>query len=123
MAAFVIVQHLAPQHPSLMGELLARLTRMPVVVAEDGMRVEINRVHVIPHNASLTITGGSLSVKTPIDPHRTPIDGFFRSLAEDQGANAVCVVLSGTGTDGSLGLEAIKEHGGMAIAQAPEDAR
>lgn len=122
-AAFVVVQHLAPEHPSILPELLAKHTKMPVRVAEDGAAIEVDSVHVIPPNATLGIKGGVLSVRTPIEPRRNPIDGFFRSLAEDQGENAVCIVLSGTGTDGSLGLEAVKEHGGMAMAQSPETAR
>ncbi len=122
-AAFVVVQHLAPEHPSILPELLAKRTKMPVRVAEDGVAIEVDSVHVIPPNATLGITGGVLSVKSPIEPRRNPIDGFFRSLAEDQGENAICIVLSGSGTDGSLGLEAIKEHGGMAMAQSPETAR
>ena len=121
--AFVVVQHLSPEHPTVMPELLARRTRMPVDLAVDGTRVEANHVYVIPPNASLTIRGGLLAVRTPMDPNHMRIDGFFRSLAQDQGPNAICVVLSGTGADGSLGVRAIKERGGMAMAQDVESAK
>lgn len=117
--AFVLVQHLAPNYPSLLPELVAKYTHMPV-------RLEPGHVYVIPPAATLTIAGGVLRVTSPPAEslgHRTPIDTFFRSLAEDQGENAVCIILSGTGTDGTLGLKAIKEYGGMAMAQTPESAR
>ena len=81
---------------------------------------------MIPPDATLTITGGVLGVQSPPgEPrgHRTPIDHFFRSLAEDQGEFAVCIMLSGTGTDGTLGLQAVKEYGGMALAQTPASAQ
>ena len=121
--AFVVVQHLAPDHPSIMPELLGRRTKMPVQLAEDRARVARDSVYVIPPNSSLAIHGGVLSVKSPLDRRCPPIDTFFRSLAEDQGPNAIGIVLSGTGADGSLGVRAIKEHGGMAIAQDAETAR
>ncbi len=121
--AFVVVQHLAPDHPSIMPELLGRRTKLPVQLATDGTRVEANNVYVIPPNAALSIHDGVLSVKAPLDRRRPPIDAFFRSLAEDRGPNAIGVVLSGTGADGSLGVRAIKEHGGMAIAQDAETAK
>ena len=121
--AFVVVQHLAPERPTIMPELLARRTKLPVQLAEDGTRIAANNVYVIPPNASLAVRSGVLHVKTPQDPRRTPIDAFFRSLADDQGPNAICIVLSGTGADGTLGVKAIKEHGGMAMAQDMESAR
>jgi two-component system, chemotaxis family, CheB/CheR fusion protein len=121
--AFVLVQHLDPHHKSLLVELLSNHTGMPVVQAEDGMRVVADRVFVIPPNAVLTIRAGMLHVATPAPPreHRKPIDLFFASLAEDQEEKAVSIILSGSGSDGSLGLRAIKEHGGFSLAQAGFD--
>src|SRR5262249_163414 len=123
--AFVLVQHLDPRHASSMPELLSRSTKMPVQQATDGMPVKPNQVYIIPPNATLTLDDGSLRVVTPQHDlgRRTPIDTFFSSLAESQGDNAVCIILSGSGTDGTLGLRAIKEYGGLAIAQAPESAK
>jgi len=121
--AFVLVQHLDPHHKSLLVELLSNHSEMPVVQAEDGMRVTANHVFVIPPNAVLTIKAGILRVATPAPPreHRKPIDTFFASLAEDQQEIAVSIILSGSGSDGSLGLKAIKEHGGFTLAQAEFD--
>lgn len=118
--AFILVQHLATDHKSLLAELVGRVTAMPVVEAADGMAVAANRVYVIPPDATLTIKGRALRVETPapVRENRRPIDTFFASLAEDQGENAVCIVLSGTGSDGARGLALVKEHGGMAMAQA-----
>ena len=123
--AFVIVQHLAPDHPTALPELLGRHTGMPVEQAQNNMQVVPNRVYVIPPNATLTIEKGTLGVPTPAEARgsRTPIDGFFNSLAEDRGEHAVCIMLSGTGTDGTLGLRAIKEYGGMAMAQTLDSAK
>src|SRR5262249_54035114 len=123
--AFVIVQHLAPDHPTALPELLGRHTGMPVEQAQDNTQVVPNRVYVIPPNAALTIEKGTLGVTKPAEARgsRTPIDGFFNSLAEDRGEYAVCIMLSGTGTDGTLGLRAIKEYGGMAMAQTLDSAK
>ena len=123
--AFVIVQHLAPDHPTALPELLARHTEMPVEQARDNTTVVPNRVYIIPPNATLTIKDSVLHVRPPVEARgrRTPIDSLFRSLAEDRGENAVCIMLSGTGTDGTLGLSAIKEFGGMAMAQTLESAK
>jgi two-component system CheB/CheR fusion protein len=122
---FVVVQHLAPDHVSALSELLARCTAMPVEQARDGARVSPNRVYIIPPNATLTVTDGMLHVFPPAEPrgYRTPIDSFFSSLAEDRAENAVCIMLSGTGTDGTIGLRAIKEYGGLAMAQTVESAK
>jgi len=121
--AFVLVQHLDPEHKSLLAELLSKHTPMPVVEAENGMTVAANQVFVIPPNATMTIGNGILHVERPAPPreHRCPINTFFTALAEDQGENAVCVILSGYGSDGTQGLKAIKEHGGFALAQAGGD--
>jgi len=121
--AFVLVQHLSPDHESMLTEILARATPLPVVEAQHGMRVEPNRVYVIPPDATLTIEDGRLLLVKPAPPRssRRPIDSFFSSLAKDQGDNAVSIVLSGVGSDGSVGLAAVKEAGGLTIAQAEFD--
>lgn len=121
--AFVLVQHLAPDHKSLLVELLSANSRLPVITASDGDAVEANRVYVIPPDATLTITNGVLDLATPAPArqHRRPIDTFFMSLATDQGDSAVGIVLAGVGSDGSLGIRAIKEHGGLTLAQAEFD--
>ena len=124
--AFVLVQHLAPDYTSLLPELLAKYTLMPVQQVTVETPVAPDHVYIIPPDATLTIEGGILRVESPpreLRGHRTPIDHFFRSLAADQGENAVCVILSGTGTDGTLGLQSVKEYGGMAIAQTMESAQ
>ena len=122
---FIVVQHLAPDHPSALVQLLSRHTKMKVEQAKDSTEVVPNRIYIIPPNATLTIKNNHLQVTSPDQArgHRTPIDALFRSLAEDQGENAVCIMLSGTGTDGTLGLAAIKEYGGMAMAQSLETAK
>ena len=121
--AFVLVQHLDPHHDSLLVELLGSQTGMKVVEAIDGALLGANRVFVIPPDATLTIKNGALRLTKPAPPResRRPIDTFFSSLADDQGENAVCIVLSGTGSDGTLGLKAIKESGGLTLAQAEFD--
>ncbi len=121
--AFVLVQHLAPDQPSMLTELLQRRTALPVLEIEDGVLVQPDAVYVIPPNRDLTLEGGRLRLLEPASPrgHRLPIDSFFRSLAQ-VGDRAVCIVFSGTGSDGTLGLRAIKAEGGMVMAQAPESA-
>ncbi|WAS99244.1 chemotaxis protein CheB [Nannocystis punicea] len=114
--AFVVVSHLAPHLPSLMPELLAKQTALPVSAAEDGARVEPDHVYIIPPNAALTLEHGALRLEAR-DDRTNLIDTFLRSLAEERGERAIGVILSGTGSDGSLGLKAIKEHGGVAMAQ------
>jgi two-component system CheB/CheR fusion protein len=120
--AFVLVPHLDAHHRSAMVELLQRYTRMEVVEIGDRMEAAPNRVHVIPPNATLTFRGGVLRIATPRGPGMT-IDTFLRSLAEERGEEAVGIVLSGSGSDGTVGLKAIKEHGGLTIAQVGEPAR
>jgi two-component system CheB/CheR fusion protein len=117
--SFVLVPHLDPSHASMLPDLLKKYTKMSVVQAEDGMKVEPNRVQVIPPNTEMVIMHGTLLLTKPKEPRglRLPIDTFFRSLAEDQKDNAICVILSGNGTDGTLGLRAIKAEFGMAMAQ------
>src|SRR5690349_702177 len=120
--AYVLVQHLDPNHESMLAELLARRTPMPVRQIADNMAIEPNCVYLIPPNASLTIERARLRLSSFAEPRgfRRPIDVFFRSLAADQGQNAACIVLSGTGGDGSEGLRAIKEAGGLTLVQEPE---
>ncbi|MHB0878175.1 MAG: chemotaxis protein CheB [Anaerolineae bacterium] len=122
--AFVLVQHLSPDHQSLLPDLVRRYTRMPVSVAEDGMVVKPNSVYIIPPNHDLALADGALRLLQPTTPHgfRLPIDFFFRSLADDQQDRAICIVLSGTGSDGAQGVRAVKGAGGMAMAQEPESA-
>lgn len=121
--AYVLIQHLDPKHKSLLVELLGKHTEMPVVQAEDGMAVAADSVFVIPPDAVLTIAADILHVVRPAPPreHRRPIDTFFAALAEDQGEKAVCIILSGTGSDGTHGVKAAKEHGGLTMAQAGSD--
>ena len=122
--AFVLVQHLAPDHESELPELLQNHTRLKVAQVTEPTRVKPNGVYVIPPGKRLSIQDGVLHLSDPEQPRgqRSLINLFFRSLAEDQGERAVCVILSGTGSDGSLGLKAIKERGGITLAQTPEDA-
>ena len=122
--AFVLVQHLDPQHRSMLVELLSAATAMPVIEAADRAPVAADHVYVIPPNATLRIAGGKLQVSKPAPAreYRHPVDTFFSALAVDQGENAVCVILSGGGSDGTDGLREIKEHGGLTMAQAAFDA-
>ncbi|MBM9605616.1 chemotaxis protein CheB [Desulfopila inferna] len=123
--AFVLVQHLHPDHESLMPELLSKYTDMPVLSAGEDMKIEPDHVYVIPSNSTLTMKNGYLHLEKPSESrgHRMPIDHFFRSLSEDWGEKAICIILSGTGSDGTLGLKAVKEQGGLVIAQNPETAK
>ncbi|HEY4219695.1 MAG TPA: chemotaxis protein CheB, partial [Myxococcota bacterium] len=121
--AFVVVQHLSPHHESQLPSLLSRQTPIEVKSAADGMKVERNHVYVIPPNTDLAILQGVLHLMTPGVGPRLSIDYFMRSLAEDQGSRAIGVILSGTGSDGSAGLRAIKEAGGITFAQEPTSAK
>ncbi len=120
--AFVLVQHLAPDHQSILTELVQRYTRMTVFEVEDGMEVQINCAYIIPPNRDMAFLNGSLQLLEPAEPrgHRLPIDFLFRSLAQDQHQRAIGIVLSGTGSDGTLGVRAIKGEGGMVMAQLPD---
>src|SRR5215510_7072999 len=120
--AFVVVQHLSPDHESRLTNLLGRSTTMGVVTAMDGTRVVKNGVYVLPPNAEVEIEDGVLRLRPlPANPgpRRHVIDQFLRSLAADQGAGSIGVVLSGGGTDGTLGLKAIKAEGGITFVQDP----
>ena len=120
--AFILVQHLAPDHKSILAELVQRFTRMPVFEVTDGMAVEPNCIYINPPNRDMALTNGSLQLLEPTIPRglRLPIDYFFCSMAEDQKERAIGVILSGTGSDGTRGARAIKSHGGMVMAQDPE---
>ena len=120
--AFVLVQHLAPDHKSMLTELIQRYTRMQVFEVADGMRVQPNCAYIIPPNHDMAFLNGILHLLEPAAPRgqRLPIDFFFRSLAQDQHERAIGIVLSGTGSDGTLGVRAIKGEGGMVMAQNPE---
>lgn len=122
--AFVLIQHLDPKHQSMMVDLLTGHTTMKVLQATDGMRLERDHAYLIPPGRYLAIEDGTLRLSEPLDRHgaRMPFDFFLRSLAQECGERAICAVLSGTGTDGSVGLKAVKEKGGLVIVQDPEEA-
>ena len=119
--AFVLVQHLAPDHESILAALIQRYTRMKVFEVKDGMPVQANCAYIIPPNRDMAFLDGTLQLLQPVAPrgHRLPIDFLFRSLAQDQQERAIGIVLSGTGSDGTLGVRAIKGGGGMVMAQIP----
>lgn len=122
--ALVLVQHLDPTQESMLADILGRASRMPVSEAADGMRVESDHVYVMPPNASIRISHGALRLtKRPKPPTQVlPIDVLFRSLADECESKAIGVVLSGTGSDGALGLGAVKAAGGLTVAQEPSTA-
>lgn len=123
-AAFVVVTHLAPDRESRLVEILGRQTEMVVRQAEEGMALALDTVHVIPPATVMTMSGGSLrlAAREGHGAQRCSIDAFLTSLAEDQGDNAFCVILSGTGSDGTTGVRAVKEADGIVIVQSPESA-
>lgn len=123
--AFIVVQHLAPNYVGILPELLQRNTKMKVLQANDELKVKPNQVYVIPPNKSLSILNGTLHLFEPIESHglRLPIDVFFRSLAIDKLDKSIGVVLSGMGSDGSLGIKAIKEKNGLVLIQDPATAK
>ncbi|MGZ5431321.1 MAG: chemotaxis protein CheB [Thermoanaerobaculia bacterium] len=122
--ALVVIQHLDPRHPSMLGDLLAATTAMPVQEVVDGMSIERNHVYVIPPDTQMTLHGDVLRLgpRTPKVPHR-PLDTFFSSLAKERQSDAIGVVLSGNDADGALGLQAIQDAGGITFAQTPESAK
>jgi len=122
--AYIVIQHLPPEHPSLMAEILGRCTSMPVAQIEPGMSVAPDHVYVIRPGYTVTLEACRLHLGEPVERrgHRRPVDDFFRSLAQQQHENAIAVVLSGTGTNGSAGAQAIKAAGGLCIAQDPDSA-
>jgi two-component system CheB/CheR fusion protein len=122
--AFILVQHLDPTHESMMVDLLTGYTSMQVRQATDGMPLEHDHLYVIPPGTYLSVVNGSLHLSQPQARHgaRLPFDFLLHSVAEECGARAMCVILSGTGSDGSLGLKAVKDKGGFVIAQDPDEA-
>jgi chemotaxis protein methyltransferase CheR/two-component system CheB/CheR fusion protein len=122
---FVVIQHLDPTHTGMLPELLQRVTAMKVAQIDDNMHVAANCVYVIPANKDLSIQHGNLKLLAPSVPRglRLPIDFFFQALANDQRERAIAVILSGMGSDGTLGLRAIKENAGLVLVQAPETAK
>ncbi len=123
--AFVVVQHLDPNHQGMLPELLQRVTPLTVTQADERMKIAPNWVYVIPPNKDLSILHGKLHLLEPLAPRglRLPIDSFFRALADDQHERAIGVILSGMGSDGTLGLRAIKENAGLGVVQTPESAQ
>ncbi|WP_298829620.1 chemotaxis protein CheB [uncultured Piscinibacter sp.] len=123
--AYVVVQHMDPHHKAMLSELLQRATAMPVHEVTESMRAQADRVYVIPPNAEITVAGGVFHLAEPSQPRgqRLPIDVLFSSLARDQGERAIGVVLSGMGSDGTQGLQAIQSLGGLTLAQSPESAQ
>ena len=123
--AYIVVQHLDPTHKAMLTEILQRATPMPVREVAASMRVEPNAVYVIPPNTELTVLNGEMRLAEPNEPRglRLPVDVLFCSLARDQADRAIGVVLSGMGSDGTLGLQAIKAQGGLTIAQDPDSAQ
>lgn len=123
--SFVILQHLAPGHESALANILARGTAMKVVTIRDGMPLEVDHIYVAPPNVDVALHQGVLCLIAQSADRRGPrlsIDAFLRSLAADQGARAIGVILSGAGTDGTLGLKAINEAGGITFVQEPSTA-
>jgi two-component system CheB/CheR fusion protein len=122
--AYILVQHLHPEHESALPEILQRVTKIPVVEISDNVRVVANHIYVIPSNKILVATDGilQLSPRSKIEKINLPIDIFFSSLAEVHQAHAIGVILSGTGADGTVGLKDIKDHGGLTFAQDPASA-
>ena len=122
---FVIIQHLSPRHKSIMRSLLAKDTPMKVLEIKDGMKVQPNQVYLNPPNKDVVMFNGALQLMEPVRTSgiNLPIDHFFRSMAEELGEKAICIILSGTATDGTLGLKAVKGGGGLAIVQDPDSAK
>ena len=122
--AFVFIQHLEPTRASMLAELLSAHTRMKVQQAVTGMTVAQGNVYVIPPGFQLSLEKGLLRLTRPSRraEARLPFDFFLRSLAEECGDQAICVVLSGTGSDGSLGVQAIRNRGGLVLVQNPHQA-
>ncbi|HXA02230.1 MAG TPA: chemotaxis protein CheB [Cytophagaceae bacterium] len=123
-ASYVIIQHLSPDHKSFMAELLAKHSKLKIFEAENDMYIEPNCVYLMPRGKNMTISNRRLVLADirPLQPN-TAIDIFLNSLAENQGNKSIAVILSGTGTDGTKGIAAIKKSGGLVIAQDPESAK
>ena len=123
--AFVVVQHMAPQYRSMMVELLSRETALPVHEIKNRNKLVRGHIYITPPNQDVEVRNATLYLKPPSNPigPKPSIDNFFSSLAEDQGEHAIGVILSGTGSDGTLGIRAVKAHGGFAVVQAPDTAK
>ena len=123
--AYVLVQHLDPHHESILAELLSEATRMEVSEVQGDVRVEPNRVYVIPPTKDMVLAGGMLKLvpRASRGAAHMPIDSFLKTLADVQGSQAIGVILSGMGSDGTLGLQAIEAEGGIALVQEPNSAR
>ena len=123
--AFVVIQHLSRKHKSIMADLLQRHTRMKIMAIEDGMEVESDCMYLNPPNKNVSIINRRLYLTEPIQSHglNLPIDCFFKSLSDDLGERAICIILSGTAADGTQGLKAVKGAGGMAMVQEPDSAK
>lgn len=123
--AFIVIQHMDPTQPALLGDILQSKTSMTVVEASENTKVKANYIYVIPPNKDLSILNGCLHLFDPITQRgfRLPIDDFFTALAKDQAYLAIGIVLSGMGADGSVGLTAIKENGGLTMVQSPDSAK
>src|SRR5215203_2003220 len=122
--AYVVILHLSPEHDSYLAEVLQQSTRMPVTQVNESVRIVPDHVYVIAPNRSLSVRDDSLvlSEVTCVEERRAPVDIFFRTLADSLGARAACVVLSGTGANGSMGLKRVKEYGGVTAVQDPREA-
>jgi len=123
--AFILISHLDPAHSSMLAEILQRITAIPVTEATNQMAVEPDHVYIIPPNREMTIFHGELQLSLPpqLRGLRMPIDTFLRSLAEDEEEKAIAVILSGSGTDGTLGLRAVQGAGGVSFVQDPASAK
>ncbi|MCW8932912.1 MAG: PAS domain-containing protein [Gammaproteobacteria bacterium] len=123
--AFVVVAHLDPEHNSLLPELIQKKTQMKVYQVLDNMKIEANSVYIIPPKKEIAILNGKLQLLEMEQPHgfNRPIDTFFRSLAQDQGHNSIAIILSGTGSDGTLGLRSIKGEAGLVMVQDAESSK
>lgn len=122
--AFVVIQHLDPHHDSMMASLLKKQTELPIQVIQEGTELQPNKIYLNPPDKNVALANGSFQL-SPVNTNNKSffrIDHFFRSLAEDQGSNAICIVLSGTGSDGTIGLREIKSTGGMTMAQEEQQA-
>lgn len=121
---YIIVQHLSPDYKSLLSEILGKYTEMPVIQVEDGMEIKPDCVYVIQPGKNMRLSKGKLLLSSQKEHElNLPIDMFFRSLAEEAGARAIAIVLSGTGSDGSNGIKAIKENDGLILVQDFETAK
>ena len=123
-SAYVVILHLSPNHDSKLAEVLQMTADIPVTQVSEAVRIQADHVYVVPPNRRLDVVDGMLEVLeiTHHEERRSPVDVFFRALADAYGSRAVCVVLSGTGSNGSAGLKRVKEYGGLTIAQTPTEA-